>query len=706
MQAVTTPPAPVAPATNSVESAPAPAVERAFQLGWSLAELKGRVAIEPLQWAPADAPPPPSLMDAPMLTDPLDKDLWRGSMWRIGFDRVSLLHASFSFRDVPAGALYDPGENQPPLLFPAPPTPDYASSGALWPDDPAHQILPAFRLRETTRRVLNSLDLLYLNSALTLQVDVVAAKQAALLQQLGTPGSSPQPASRTDGILHLTQLTLTMLDTWDAYLREQFADVGWSRDSENNLVAYEAGRALASLSWNLTRRLLALGRVAASSAASQSSVGGVSMDPMEAAWIEAFNDRDVSYVQHMLAVLAQALDAETKTDPPASTTIKTVIRSIELWQRSVEWLCGKRTTGSAAGAGTSTPQVVDDDLRVALVEQASIWQALVLQQEDLTSYTAPGVTQRLLLEATIEVERAIDPQQLGQIGAKTVEISGQVLGDIDAAVHKALDQVVTDASTAVDQAAHSFFKQLWPWIAGLVALLAIMFAAVVFVNPSSGLAVLVNGIGAMLVTGLAGLHITRVSQQQSDQAVQFTQKVQASVATARDITTTKLQDARSTVANAATSAGTELRPSAVADVDGAAPVLAGLSSRAGALLQYVEATGEKALANMQAEVQDTVAELERVMAISYPLIDYVVARSPQIQGGASQNAHADSAYNFLTMVIWTPDDRKQELLQVASAAFGPLGVIALASTWGEQQAATHAQPSTAVPEALQLSSHG
>jgi hypothetical protein len=100
---------------------------------------------------------------------------------------------------------------------------------------------------------------------------------------------------------------------------------------------------------------------------------------------------------------------------------------------------------------------------------------------------------------------------------------------------------------------------------------------------------------------------------------------------------------------------------------------------AGALLQYQFATGEKALTNVQTEVQNTVAELERVVAISYPLIEYVVLRIRQEAGGVSEANTGDSAYKFLTRVIWNDDDRQQEVLQVASAAFGPLGVIALAA---------------------------
>src|SRR5262245_11491649 len=63
-----------------------------FELGWSMAELRGRVATASALLA-ADTSAPSSTTAA-LDPDKLSAQLWRGSQWRISFDRVTRLHAT------------------------------------------------------------------------------------------------------------------------------------------------------------------------------------------------------------------------------------------------------------------------------------------------------------------------------------------------------------------------------------------------------------------------------------------------------------------------------------------------------------------------------------------------------------------------------------------------------------------------------------
>src|SRR5262249_12836049 len=87
------------------------------------------------------------------------------------------------------------------------------------------------------------------------------------------------------------------------------------------------------------------------------------------------------------------------------------------------------------------------------------------------------------------------------------------------------------------------------------------------------------------------------------------------------------------------------------------------------------------------QVMEDLAGLERVLAVSYPMMDYVVARTT---GGNDQQSNKNpsaAAYEFLTTVVWNEDDRRHELLQVANAAFGPAGVMAGAASFEKMDAA-------------------
>lgn len=67
-----------------------------------------------------------------------------------------------------------------------------------------------------------------------------------------------QNADVINAIQTLTPQTIRYLETWDTYARETFSGIGVeeARANEIPLVAYEAGRAIASLSWGITTTIL------------------------------------------------------------------------------------------------------------------------------------------------------------------------------------------------------------------------------------------------------------------------------------------------------------------------------------------------------------------------------------------------------------------------------------------------------------------
>ena len=63
-------------------------------------------------------------------------------------------------------------------------------------------------------------------------------------------------------------------------------------------------------------------------------------------------------------------------------------------------------------------------------------------------------------------------------------------------------------------------------------------------------------------------------------------------------------------------------------------------------------------------------DLNHNVAISYPLIDFFMLHFPHID-----NEELKDGYIFLTKIVWTSDERREEVERVARAAFGPLGAL-------------------------------
>jgi hypothetical protein len=84
------------------------------------------------------------------------------------------------------------------------------------------------------------------------------------------------------------------------------------------------------------------------------------------------------------------------------------------------------------------------------------------------------------------------------------------------------------------------------------------------------------------------------------------------------------------------------------------------------------------------KVQADLNELGGSIGVSYPLVEYFVLNE------AWQSFRAD--IDFMEQVIWDETDRRDEVVRVASAAFGPLGAFAMSEV-----AAPDSAPKTPPP---------
>jgi hypothetical protein len=685
-------------------------IRNTFQLGWSLAELRGRILTSNVSRKATSATAPE--------TTRLSDMLWRGSQWRISFDRVSQLHQGTGFGDDLMDSRYDPGARVPEYAYadyavsgviPAVRTkPDAAADGAQPQPDPApagaESQPDTFRLREATRRTINCLDLLYLDPTLMLRPATVDAAQRDLVaavsrapqgtaagnqQQLPPPVTQLQPPAPpvteqqppaqvteqqppaqgtqqpppggeittltrnelSPAIDRVTRDAVQLIETWSGYLRERFADAAKDAQSAQLLIAFQAGQAMGELCWNLTDEAL--------------PCEANPEDPkLKAVWQRRLAARDISYLQHMLAVLA----ADGSTGSLDPKVIRSVSRSLDVWERTVRWLCD----GNATGPLKEKP--FDRDLRAALIEQASIWQALVQGERDLTAFTQPGVTQRLYVESAKILAGSVRPQQLASLEHAVVDQA-----------HAVLDPLITDVSTTITQITTGLTRPLvatwrqvliglWPVVlVALIALLGLGGLAIVLATNGNTPASITSFLGAAVVGALGFLHLNNSNQQR-----------QAGAQTIIDQVETKATDAQKTIAPLVEQKATELQAKVNEVGQEAQKTVGGIDKAIGdtpaqlvhTAVDAVKETVQKAVTQVLADLD----ELEGVLAISYPLIDYIASKTPA-KPAAGTDTPKSPAYDFLTTVVWNTDDEHQELLQVANAAFGPAGVFAVAATF-------------------------
>ena len=667
------------------------AVHDAFQLGWSILELKSRIQIAALSTSitgtPHAAVTTASINSSQSQTNQtlpnvlssvvnakkqlllpenqqnptnLPDSAWLTSLWRATFNRIAESHKScFPIGSTTEGTLYDlpvpPGasqqeNNQAPVtsqqtdeasqrytpylyLYPTNEQ-DYANVGI-------HQdnSLNKFRLYDVTRRTINCLTLLYTNSVDSLIPTTVVDYQKQLMQnviqfsqvdQNNTIQSGQLQANMvalpidqqiTTSIQILSTNAIRFLETWDMYARETLYVSGGeeAQADEIQLVAYEAGRAMASLSWGISTTIVPIENALKQSlnidpSMSQDAKNEQEVQPhLEEVWLKVFDEPGIASIQQRISALSTAMDnAYYRTHPGLphpnpnnaqertnlalpSQSIQAVTFSLDYWKRAVQLICNKQPGTNAATpspGGVSKPGTIPNMtpqtsslLRLALVQQAEIWQPLLLHQQSLLDFTTQYVTQRIL---------------------------NDFMGAFEQAISTSLQKEFRKHMTAII-------------VGGLIVLFTIGFIVYLLINSQNQLQNLVSAsvfiVGS--IVGFVGTFISRLSSF-------FTPT-----------------------------------PSATAAVQERASSISAIPGLAGTALVEAFQNGYK-------EILIEFDYLNHNVSITYPLVEYFISHSLTDTNAAEP---IKDAYDFLTQIAWTSQDRSDEIQRIARAAFGPIGAF-------------------------------
>jgi hypothetical protein len=625
----------------------------AFLLGWSVAELIGRVQVPATTTAkPADARDPAATF-FPFISEASDV-YWMVSMWRVNFERVSQLTNLLFPKSSTLNTRWDPGDKQPPYLYPPKPQDDpefvdYADIGSVQDPD-GEPILPEFRLHEATRRALNSLSLLSLTADASLLPDVLTEQQQELVQavlgvQPATDASGdpvPPSADSLAGAAHnITAKLLLFLHAWEGYLRESVYAAGADARSETVLMAFEAGRSMSALSWSITIDMLA-GKNSAE------------------VWRKAFTDTNISRLQHQIAVMKQAAGSDPETpsadgsdssatesatdeNVPGADALDVVMRSLDYWQRATQWMIDHHAT--------------DDQwksMRIALIEQTGIWQSLCLGEVSVASYTSPGTLQRILQDVVESFETLA--AERGIIGASQ-EVANEALTLAKQAAAEA-EQLAAATANILSEARRQIWTvvfSIWPiLVLGVVAIVALGAGLILFSQTGSS----AGGAGSLAATLLAvvgGLGLWGTHSQ--------TQRLIGSLNTAPTNSPAPTPAAAGAAGAAAPSAATQS---------------ASLADRLGAFFGRAADTVLDDFEKGFKQIQRDLRYLSRTVAVSYPLIEYFVL------DGAIVNVR--DPFQFIEQIVWNQDEQKQEVMRVAYAAFGAIGSFAMAAAFNSDRA--------------------
>jgi hypothetical protein len=439
---------------------------------------------------------------APKLSAELRDHAWLTSVLRAIFKQIVMLHIDRFPNSTTTNTIYDlpnPPQNEQvlssypyPYLYPGILDPDgkiadfdYANVGIGRIHDDASSgnirqtFFDNFKLYDVTRRALNCLTLLLDEAEESLLPVMIGCYQRRLVQAIlanpQIPGKEPDcgkiPELDSDKIKAavetLGNLVVRLLEAWDGFLRECFySDMGsksndpnvLKRDDEIELAAYEAGRSLTALSWNVSVATAPLEKSLKPKQEEDPKIKDYLTKKAQNTWLQVFNDRDINQIQYQINALCTALDqayyrVNPDIKPPGaddpltplnpdlpSQAIQAVKHSLDYWQRTVTWICSSNETNQPAlkpaldpssvgktikpaidsaptdaqtqkGATSSPSETMkwqlSKSLRTELIQQAIVWQSLILCQQSLQSFTMEKVTQRILDRFMQDLEKAI-----------------------------------------------------------------------------------------------------------------------------------------------------------------------------------------------------------------------------------------------------------------------------------------------------------
>lgn len=627
------------------------------------------------------------------LATELRDNIWLTSVLRAIFTQIAMLHVTrFPSSDVtntihdirppsqPDPQLPDAGNKQPttdqntsdqqkiqkpfPYLYLYPdPHFDYANVGIriIKQDEVGNNkididsFVKHFRLYDVTRRALNCLTLLLTTPEDSLMPEAIADYQRVLVQQVLAPpltstqsfnDTTDQDNKKKDAIKKLSMLIISLLEAWDSFLRESFYVDTNSQNNDSNspkyeieLVAYEAGRSLAALSWGVSIALVPLEKISLPALQDNSNNRNVQAgnDPnahireilntkAQNTWMNVFNDRDVNHVQHQIAALSTALDlayysirkdlkpqnaddllVPLNPDLP-SQAILAVKHSLNYWEQAIARMCMKKkplrepmpaktqggtpvlaptptvNTNDQLAAGTPHPSKpldweISKTLRTELTQQSTVWQSLILYQQGLQSFTVETVTQKILNEFMKDFEEA---------AGKEIFNNGA-------------------------------FKWTLGIIIGIIlALIVLIGLGILIARPSASALMNIISSPPVIITAIV----------------------------------------------------TTIGAVATPFING----FLGKLSKIGSFFGSAGTAVEQALENGYKQILIEFDYLNHNVGVTFPLIEFFVWEEIKFGGNPIEDG-----YDFLVNVFWTAEDREEEIQRVARAAFGPIGMFVGAS---------------------------
>jgi hypothetical protein len=620
------------------------ALHDAFMLGWAIVELKSRLETALIKTS--------------------GSGLRLASVWRASFNRIAALQLRAFPECSTAQTLYEPpGKTDLPYLYA--PEPDYANVGIVGTDKEG-PILKDFGLYEVTRRAINCLTLLYVKEDESLIPDVIRKNQnhlvAAILEageNTGAGGGDTQaaedPAAPHDEAAQtpemkmeqakkvLTERTGKFLDAWDGYLRENYYTGGSVPNDDLELVAYEAGHSMSSLSWGIGTATASLEQQADEAPEKEEKLS----DELVKKWQSIFQNKDVVRLQHQITALSSALDDAFYLRPgqkrPAddallvapnpdlpSQAIQAVKHSLDYWQNTVKWLA---KSGNLQTRRPDAPPW-SKTMRMALNEQANIWQTLMTGQQSLRAYNMESLTHSIMKDITSQIQKG-----LRSGFGENVQAAEKVMADLADEAKHAIVAAKNTALSGLQEIFGSSRKYLWVGV-GVIVVVAVLLLSIAVINGgNSTLSSASGGVGLSSVitailgyVGLGQLQKVKTSQQ-------------AAVAAKHE--------------------------NAEAKVDNQSAQAAGAGAGAGNLLSRLEGAAEqtgtmimRALKQGYEQARIELDGLNRSVAVAYPLVEFF---------GLTFKLESD--VSFLTEIIWSPMERDEEITRVTRAAFGPLAVF-------------------------------
>jgi len=615
---------------------------------------------------------------APKLSAELRDHAWLTSVLRAIFKQIVMLHIDRFPNSTTTNTIYDlakPPQNAEdlssypyPYLYPGILDPDgkiadfdYANVGIGRIQDDAssgnikQNFFDNFKLYDVTRRALNCLTLLLDEAEESLLPVMTGCYQRRLVQAIladtQIPGQEPDcrkipelgPDKIKTTVEALGDLVVRLLEAWDSFLRECFySDMGsksndpnaLKRDDEIELAAYEAGRSLTALSWNVSMATAPLEKALQPEQEKDPKIKDYLTRKAQTTWMQAFNDRDINQIQYQINALCTALDqayyrVHPDIKPPGaddpltplnpdlpSQGIQAVKHSLNYWQRTVTWICSSNETNQPAlkpaldpssvgktikpaidsvpadtqtqrdaTTGISSPSQtmkwqLSKSLRTELIQQAIVWQSLILCQQSLQSFTMEKVTQRILDKFMQDLEKAI----------------------IDEIKNNKVLRILSIGIIAV----------IFVIIALLVVAAATNYHSFSFSDLIKSPLVIITAIGALIT-----------------------------------------------------------------------PFATGISSRLSKLGTFFGAAGtatEQGLQHGYARLLIEFGYLNHNLAITFPLIEFFLWEGLQAveenpNGAEPIKTAIEDGYDFLVKVFWTRTDFEEEFQRVAQAAFGPISAF-------------------------------